>query len=95
MDKEEVLHKQRYNLTSAVVTADITLCLFILVLLLIALHQSYQGWIYRYKLVEVTSLISSLTGFYLAAGLLLEKKFFGASFPGDMKPRKICFRGGW
>ena len=85
---------RKHYLIPAVFTADITLCLTILILLFIALHQSYQGWIYRYKIVEVTSLISSLIGFYLAAGLLLEKKSFGASFPGDMKPQKICIRGG-
>ena len=85
---------RKHYLIPAVFTADITLCLTILILLFIALHQSYQGWIYRYKIVEVTSLISSLIGFYLAAGLLLVKKFFGASFPRGMKPQKICIRGG-
>jgi hypothetical protein len=52
--------------TNMLFTVDILLCVIIMILLAISLHQNYQGRIYKNEYVERISLLSSAVGLFLA-----------------------------
>ena len=87
-------HKKTQLFVLATFIVDIILCMIILILLAISLHQSYQGRIYHEKYVEHISILSSSIGFFLAAVLSLKRTYFGSSFQGALLFLKICILGG-
>ena len=78
----------------AIFISDIILCMAILILLFISLHQSYQGLIYSNKFVEQISLGSSSVGFFLGIVLLWNRKYFVLPFRGTFSFLQICMISG-
>lgn len=78
----------------AIFISDIILCMAILILLFISLHQSFQGVIYSNKFVEQISLGSSSVGFFLGIILLWNRKYFVLPFRGTFSFLQICMISG-
>ena len=78
----------------AIFISDIILCMAILILLFVSLHQSYQGVIYSNKYVEQISLVSSSVGFFLGIILLWNRKYFIFPFRGTFSFLQMCMISG-
>lgn len=94
MDQLDLLNKKVILTLQTFFFIDIIFCIAVLMLLGIALNQSYQGEIYSNNYVERLSLVSSVIGFGLGVFLLLKISYFSSSPQFAALILKNCVKSG-